>query len=177
MENSNVLELAAAPHPDPRVRRAGFDLTHPYVEQCWGAVIGPSGLAIMRRLPVLWTEQEPARISLAELARSLGLGAGTGENSRLQRSLERMVRFGLAGWAEPERVLGVYSEVPPLRGRRLEQLPEWSRRAHGRLLGAHVDHLVADGNHSPEVAAVSARLDRLQRPNGPGLTPIPAVGR
>ena len=77
MENSDVLELAAAPHPDPRVCRAGFDLTHPYVEQCWGAVIGPSGLAIMRRLPVLWTEREPARIGADELAHSLGLGGGT----------------------------------------------------------------------------------------------------
>ena len=177
MENSDVLELAAMPHPDRRVRQVGFDLTHPYVEQCWGAVIGPSGVAIMRRLPVLWIEREPARVRADDLGRSLGLGAGGGQNSRLQRSLERTVRFGLAEWAEPGRVLGVYTDVPPLRGRRLEQLPEWSRRAHDRLLSAHVDHLVSVGTGNPEVAAVSARLDRLQRPNGPDRTPVPTVGR
>ena len=34
------------------------------------AVIGPSDLALMRRLPVLWTEREPTRIGVDELAHS-----------------------------------------------------------------------------------------------------------
>ena len=79
-------------------------------------MIGPSGLALMRRLPVLWTEREPARIGVDELAHSLGLGGGTAQNSRLQRTLECTVRFGLADWGQPGRRLSVYTEVPPLQG-------------------------------------------------------------
>jgi hypothetical protein len=36
MENHDVLTLTPVPHPDGRVQRVGFDLTDPYVEQCWG---------------------------------------------------------------------------------------------------------------------------------------------
>ena len=64
-------------------------------------MIGPSGLALMRRLPVLWTEREPARIGADELAHSLGLGGGTAPNSRLQRTLERTVRFGWPSGSSP----------------------------------------------------------------------------
>ncbi len=177
MENSDALELAAAPHPDPRVRRAGFDLTHPYVEQCWGAVVGPSALAVMRRLPVLWPEREPARLGFYELAQSLGLGGGTGPNSRLRRTLDRTVRFGLAEWAQPGRTLEVYTEVPPLQAHRLDRLPDWSRQAHERLLDRHVEQLAGVTSPRPEVAAITARLDRLERPSGPGLAPVSAFGR
>jgi hypothetical protein len=159
------------------VRRAGFDLTHPYVAQWWGAVIGPSGLALLRRLPVLWTEREPARIGADELAHSLGLGGGTAQNSRLQRTLERTVRFGLAECDQPGQTLSVYTEVSPLLGRRLDRLPEWSRRAHDRLLGQHVDRLAGLTEPTPGVTAVTARLDRLRHPTGPGLAPVPVLGR
>ena len=81
------LELQALPHPDPKVRRFGFDLTDPYVEQCWGAVVGPSGIATLRRLPVLWTHQESAHMPPDELARTLGLGPGTGLRGRFNRAL------------------------------------------------------------------------------------------
>ncbi|HXH59446.1 hypothetical protein [Iamia sp.] len=162
------LEFAAADHPDPKVRHAGFSLNHPYVEQCWGAVLGPSGVAVLRRLPVLWADHEPARIPAGELARSLGLGRGTGANSRLQHALDRTTRFGLADWTEPGRALRVYTEVPPLDRHRLAQLPDWSHRAHDRLLTEHIDQLArtpAAPTQAPPT--ITERLDRLQQPPAP----------
>jgi hypothetical protein len=177
MENNQVLELAAATHPDPRVRRVGFNLSHPYVEQVWGAAVGPSGVALLRRLPVLWKEHEPTRIPLAELARMLGLGIPTGSTKRLERALDRLVMFQFASWAEPGRALEVYTEVAPARGRLLTRLPEWSREAHDRLLGAHLDGLARSGDRALEVSAITARLDRLQHADGPSLGPVPAIGQ
>jgi hypothetical protein len=177
MENNQVLELAAVTHPDPRVRRVGFDLSHPYVEQVWGAAVGPSGVALLRRLPVLWKEHEPARIPGVQLARMLGLGIPTGSTKRLERALDRLVLFQFVRWAEPGQALEVYTEVPPARGRLLTRLPEWSREAHDRLLGAHLDGLARSGNRELEVSAITARLDRLQRADAPSLGPIPAIGR
>lgn len=171
MESStHDLVVTAAPHPDPRVHRAGFGLDHPYLEQCWGAVLGPTGVAILRRLPTMWAHQEPVRIPAQDLGRSLGLGGGTGPNSRFRHSLDRTVRFRLADWIEPGRALRVYTEVPPLDPHRLAQLPDWSRNAHDRLLTAHLDQLT----HRPDPARqITDRLERLQhpQPSRPPATP------
>ena len=83
-----------------------------------------------------------------------------------------LVDTKLADWGQPGRMLSVYTEVPPLQGRRLDRLPEWSRRAHGRLLGQHVDQLAGITGPPPGVTAVMARLDRLNHPTGPGLAPV-----
>jgi hypothetical protein len=53
MEPPEVLAIHAVPHPNPKVRRVGFTLDDPYVEQVWAAVIGPSALLVLRRLPML----------------------------------------------------------------------------------------------------------------------------
>ena len=172
VESSDVLELTAARHPDRRVGRLGFDLRHPYVEQCWGAAIGPSAVALLRRLPVLWAEGEPARVDAGQLAQSLGLGAGAG---RLGRSLDRTVRFGLAEWAAPGQALRIYTEVPPLTERRLARLPEWTQRAHGRLLAEHLDRLAVVA--TPGVSAITARLDRFQDQARPTRSDVPGLGQ
>lgn len=160
------LELHALPHPDPRVRRLGFDLTHPYVEQCWSAVVGPSGIAILRRLPALWAHEEPARLPAGELARSLGLGSGTGQQDRFPRSVQRLVQFRLAVWLEQGAALGVYSEVAPMAEHHLRRVPDWTRSTHERLLGDHLD-LIASGGRSTQVTGISVRLDRLQQAAAP----------
>ncbi len=106
------------------MQRVGFDLTDPYVEQCWGPVIGPSATLLVRRMPTLWTERVPATITHGELARSLGLGAGAGANSRLMHSIDRVVRYGLATWHEEGRSLDVYLQAQGLEAHRLDRLPE-----------------------------------------------------
>lgn len=163
MDNRDALTFTPVDHPDPRVQRVGFDLTDPYVEQCWGPVIGPSATLLLRRMPTLWTERVPATITHGELARSLGLGAGAGPNSRLMHSIDRVVRYGLATWHEEGRSLDVYLQAPGLEPHRLDRLPEWTQRAHERLLGDHVKQIGGREETGPKVATITARLDRLQR--------------
>ena len=164
MENRDVLTFTPVEHPDPRVQRVGFDLTDPYVEQCWGPVVGPSATLLLRRMQTLWTERVPATITHGELSRTLGLGAGAGANSRLMHSIDRLVRYRLATWHEHGQSLDVYRQAPGLSPHHLERLPEWTRQAHERLLGAHLQHVVEHDETAPKVAAITARLDRLQRP-------------
>jgi hypothetical protein len=158
------IELAAIPHPDPRVRRLGFDLSDPYVEQCWGAVLGPTGVAILRRAPVLWSHSEPALVPAAELAQSLGLGTSHDTNSRFSRAVERLVSFRVAVWVDEGTSLGIYTELPPLGPRSLERAPSWTRETHERLLSARLDNLAATVTApNPRVASITARLDQLQQ--------------
>jgi hypothetical protein len=67
MDPPEVLAIHAVPHPNPKVRRVGFVLDDPYVEQVCAGVIGPSALLALRPLPVLWREREPAVVDLREL--------------------------------------------------------------------------------------------------------------
>jgi hypothetical protein len=169
MERVRTLQFTPVDHPDARVRRIGFDLTDPYVEQCWSAVIGPSATLLLRRLPTLWATGVPAEIDAGELSRSMGLGAGVGASSRLASTLERLVTFGLARLA-PDRVgLDVYRQVPPLTQRQLARLPEWTRDAEDRLLGAHLNQIEDSTRHDANVVSITARLDRLQHRAGPRL--------
>ena len=170
------LELHARPHPDLTVRRLGFELTHPYVEQCWGAVIGPSGVALLRRMPVLWSEQEPARFPTAELGASLGIGTRAGDDSRLSRMLHRLTRLRLGAWIEPGSAMAIYTEVAPLTERQLHRLPGWSQTAHERLLGDHLDGIATRDSRGAKVADITSRLDRLQYSHA-SPPPSQALGR
>src|SRR4051812_13193387 len=115
------IQITALPHPDPEVRRFGFDLTDPYVEQCWGATVGPSCVALLRRLPTLWTEHEPTVVPTNDLARSLGLGSSRGKNGSFMRTLDRAARFRLAQWVERDELLAVYTTVVPLSDARVQR--------------------------------------------------------
>ncbi len=105
------------------------------------------------------------------LAQTLGLGPGTGQHGRFNRALDRLAQFRLAEWIEPGRSIAVYTEVAPLRDHRLGRLPEWTREAHERLLDAHLDRIAAVKDYSAQVAEVTARLDRFERPTAPGPPP------
>lgn len=175
MERDRPITLVPVDHPDLRVRRVGFGLTDPYVEQCWAPILGPSSTLLLRRLPELWRQQDPIQIAASELSRSLGLGAGTGNNSRIASTLDRLVRFG---FAQPTGAghdhLDVYLEVPPLQARHLAKVPQWSRDAHDRLLGAHLEGFEGVSEHQAKIAAATARLDRVQ--HATGRTPAASFG-
>src|SRR3546814_21116687 len=96
MEPDQALCFTPVSHPDPRVQRVGFDLTDPYVEQCWSAVVGPPSVLLLRRLPTMWVARVPAEIEARELSQALGLGVGVGKNSRLASVLDRVIRYGLS---------------------------------------------------------------------------------
>jgi hypothetical protein len=168
----DVLTIHAVPHPDHAARQAGFPLDHPYIEQCWSASVGPSCALLLRRLPVLWREREPAVVAASELSRSLGLGANTRyEDCRFWRTVTRLTQHRLAARPEVD-VLEVYATVRPLAPRQLARLPDWSRAAHDRLLGEHLDRLATGGVDGGSAVPgpqgrVTTRLDRLERTHRP----------
>lgn len=179
MNEPNLLIVHAAGHPVPAVHRAGFPLDHPYLERCWAPILGPSSILLLRRMPDLWKQSYPTiGVPLDELGRSLGLG-GTGRNSPLWRTLERLVTFRFAAWSG-DRELDVYTEAPPLSARHLERVPESTRTLHEQLLGAHLDGLAAATSTASSIdarpARMAERLDRLQRIASPALA-HPGVGR
>lgn len=167
METPAELEIHPAPYPSLEVHRAGFPLDHPYLEQCWTPILGPSSVLLLRRTAELWRDAIPATVETTELAAQLGLGKGRGRNSPITKTLDRLVRFRFAGWAAPD-VLDVYSEVRPLRTRDLHRVPDWTAARHDELLTSHLDQLrdrAQDGPAIPprgpldDAAAMARRLD------------------
>lgn len=117
---------------DPVVDRIGFPVLDPYVEIAWLPVIGPSATWMLRRLDS-WLSDESARIEvdLSEFGLMLGLGASVTPGSSVQRTMGRLVRFGMADWSGVLRVRGT---LPPLSGRHLARVPVWVREAHEVLV-------------------------------------------
>lgn len=157
--STDPLTLTPTLHPDLRVREVGFDLTHPYVEQCWAPILGPSATLLLRRLPTIWADHVPATISRDDLARSLGLGNSTGDAGRLMRTLDRITHHHIADWHQPGRSLDVYLRIPALSHRQLERVTPWTHQAHERLLDAHINDLTATTGRTP----VATRLDLTTR--------------
>lgn len=133
---------------DPTLDRVGFPLEHPYVEEVYASVLGPSSVLFLRRAGRLLAEHpEGVSLDIVELSRSLGLGArpdadDVGRNSPLRRTMDRLVRFRMATWRGEDH-LCVHPKVPALERHRIARLPETVQRAHHRLLTGHLDGLVA----------------------------------
>ena len=161
MERDRILRFTPVDHPDSRVQRVGFDLRDPYVEQCWSAVVGPSATLLLRRLPEMWRHQVPAELPAGEFSQSLGLGAGTGPNSRLASTMDRLVRFGLAR-SDGSGGLDVYLEVPPLQPRQLERVPECTRSTHEQLFSTHLENFEGVAEHRSKVTAATVDLDQFR---------------
>lgn len=116
---------------DPVVDRIGFPVLDPYVELAWLPVIGPSATWMLRRFDS-WLPDPSLRVEvdLSELGLMLGLGASVTPWSSVQRTMNRLVRFGLAEWSGVLRVRGT---VPPLSSRQLARVSAWVRDAHEAL--------------------------------------------
>jgi hypothetical protein len=117
---------------DP-VHSVGFDARSGYVETYWLAVLGPSAVVALRRFAE-WLEDRPSgiEISVEDLARTFGLGQGTGRHAAIVRTLDRLVLFGMA------TVVGdryaVRRTLPPLP-------PRYQRRLPRYLAARHTDEL------------------------------------
>lgn len=164
MEAPARLEIHPAPYPVLEVHRAGFPLDHPYVEQCWAPLLGPSSVLLLRRTSELWRESIPAEVETTDLAAQIGLGRGRGRHSPITKTVERLVRFRFAHWAAPG-VLDVFQEVRPVPSRDLSRLPQWSRGRHDQLLTAHLDEIAGRSATTPSPApapAVEEPLDEVE---------------
>jgi hypothetical protein len=150
-------------HPDPRVHRAGFGLEDPYLERCWLPVIGPTSVLLLRRLPQLWQNDPLIGVPVEDLAVVLGLGRGTGRNSPVWRTIDRLCRFNFAARVADNEV-EVYTEVPPLSRRMLDALPPSIGAAHEQLLTAHLERLglTTGAAARPAPAAPTAAFTPLQ---------------
>lgn len=116
---------------DPLVEQLGHPARSAYVETYWLSVIGPASTWAIRRLSA-WLDAAPDgfHVSLTELSRELGLGAGTGRNSPVVRTLARLVGFGLA--TPLGDALAVRRVLAPLTCRQAARLPESLASQHDR---------------------------------------------
>ena len=121
---------------DPVVDDLGFDPTSAYVEYLWLPRTGPSVTWCYRRLTAgLRPAGQPYEIELAFLAHALGLGVGTARNSPIQKTLLRLVVFGLAAQISDSE-LAVRRRAPWLPLGSVRRLDPRLQRLHDALLAA-----------------------------------------
>jgi hypothetical protein len=124
--------LRITPWRDEIVDGLGLDPRSRYVETFWLPVLGPSATLLMRRIAD-GLDEAPAgfEVEVAELARALGLGGGTGRSSPVRRAVQRCVRFDLAR-SRGEDMVAVRRLVAPLPRRHLLRLPPRVEEQHRR---------------------------------------------
>ena len=124
--------LLVVPWEDPVVDRLGIDPRAEYVEQFWLPLLGPTATWILRRFAEEF-DRSPQGFSLSavEVARAVGVGTRGGRSGPFPRSVDRLVRFGIAQHAE-HGILNVRRRVPPLGRSHLNRLPAHRRDAHAR---------------------------------------------
>lgn len=115
---------------DPRLATTGHELRGAYVERYWLGVLGPSVVFLLRRF-ARGLDEHPAgfRVDLADTARALGLGSGTGRNAPIVRSIDRACNFGAMRRIDDDTI-EVRTHLPSLTPRQLSRLPLAVRRSH-----------------------------------------------
>ena len=157
-----LIELHATPHPVPALRRSGFALDHPYLEQCWGPLIGPSSVALLRHCAARLAEAGgPVRVSTADLAAQLGRKPARGAHSPLWHTVDRLVRFSFARSSEDHARLAVYTSIAAVPGHVVHRLPTWSRQRHGHLLAAHLEQVATEDLRAQWGVLAPAEADAL----------------
>jgi hypothetical protein len=115
--------IAIVPIRHPVIEALGHAPTSEYAEGFWLPVVGPSALWVHRRLTAGFaTHHSGYQLNLATLGREVGLGAGTGRNAPVVRTIRRLVDFHLAEIVDEEQ-LAVYTRLPPLTRRQAARLP------------------------------------------------------
>lgn len=132
MSDSDIIRFE--PLVDPIFQQHGFPARSPYVEFCYAGIIGPSAMLALRLATAMLEGAggEPVTVDADELARSLGLGGGTGPNSKIQRTLHRLERFELAR-PRPDGY-GIHLYIPPLSRARQLRATTTVQRIHERLM-------------------------------------------
>ena len=158
-------------HPDAVIRQVGFPIDHRYVEVVWGTGVGPSVVHLLRQLPLLWVGGDSLQMPAGELDSGLGFpGKGS-----LERTLKRVVRFGL-GERRDRLEFGVYSKVPHAPRGFVRQAPDWVVTVHEHFVSGRGPQ-ATQGDQAGGVSTVKARLDQLQRPANPQAPSSPPLTR
>jgi hypothetical protein len=126
------------PWPDPVLDVLGHDPRSWYVETFWLPTLGPTCVLLMRHLADRF-DRSPAGLSLDVTTTSecLGLGARDGTSSPLRRSLARLEQFDLAV-SEPDSVVRVRRNLPPVNRRHVKRLPVGLQARHGEWIATTV---------------------------------------
>jgi hypothetical protein len=144
----SVIDVIPIRHPV--IEALGHHPTSDYAERFWLPVIGPSALWAHRRLTAgLVPDHSGYQLNLATLSREIGLGAGTGRNSPIVRTLARLVDFHLAEINDDR--LGVYTSLPRLTRRQTDRLPDHLAQRHQAVVIQH-------HGHSPYAARLGAEV-------------------
>ncbi len=96
----------------------GFPARGVYAEFALTSVIGPTAMVALRAVvAMLEAAKNPVTVELPDFARSIGVGAGTGNNAVIRKALQRLEHFGLA--RPVEGGYAVRTWVAPLTERQL----------------------------------------------------------
>lgn len=99
----------------------GYPITHPYVEDLYVPIVGPSTYLLLRLLDRMADEHpDTFTLSLDEIAHRLGLG-NKGRSSRTTRTIDRLCSFRLAVRIAEDTIV-VPRQLPPLTNRQLDRL-------------------------------------------------------
>ena len=131
-------QLTVIRYPDELVEQHGYGPDHPYPEEVWTSIIGPSTLLLWRRLAraVLHAADTPVTLPTTDLLAAVGLGTGLAKNSVGARTIARMVAFDLARQAGPHRqLLAVRTHLYQVPQHRLDRLPHPARQYHRQITG------------------------------------------
>ena len=117
---------------DPIVDSVGHDARGWYVEAFWLPVVGPTSIALLRRLVDGLDRHEGGfDVDYVDLATSLGLGERPpSNNAPLTRALRRLHSFRFVALDEDSGTIDVRTRVPPVHSKHTRRLPDVVRAAH-----------------------------------------------
>ncbi len=137
-------QLAVVAWVDPVIDTLGFPPNHPYSEICALPAMGPSSVLAWRRLAgSLYHRPDGFTLDVADFAHALGLGAGTGRNAPMCRTLRRLVAFDLARFTDAD-TYAVRRRIPPVSSSQLRRLSPDLARIHSALLARHDEQRLGD---------------------------------
>jgi hypothetical protein len=140
--------LVVRPWWDPDLAVHGYDPRSVYVERYWTGVLGPSVILLMRRFARGLEERpEGFQIALADTARAIGLGGGTGRQAPINRTLDRACTFTMMRRTGPGEIQ-VRTHVPRVSERQLARLPLAVCTSHESWLA----HPATQGPGAPRAA-------------------------
>ena len=116
---------------DPVVDDIGVPVTSRYCEVFWLPILGPSAMWMLRHC-AYHTAGGPYVVDVDTLARSLGLGGGTGVHGPVRRTLTRLIAFHCASGGVNR--YAVRSSLGPVPRSALGRLPESLRAAHAAFV-------------------------------------------
>lgn len=99
----------------------GYPITHPYVENLYLPLIGPSTYVLLRLLDRLAEEHtDTFTITLDDLAHRIGLG-NNGTANRTTHTIDRLCAYRLAVRTTPDTIVFA-THLPALSNRQLDRL-------------------------------------------------------